>query len=350
MSANLSIPTIGVSKLVQAHATPVLDVRSPSEFRKGHIAHAKNTPLFSDEERSEIGTLYKQHSVDAAIARGRAIANSKTIQLLKSVREHVSDGEEFIMHCWRGGMRSEGFARLCIEHGLRPRLLVGGYKAFRNYVAESFLQPMPLVVVSGSTGCGKTELLKQLWAVGEQVIDLESIAGHKGSAFGGIGQPVQPTVEQFENRLFEACRTLERNRPVWIEDESRSIGHICLPDAFWNQLSSAPTIVISSHPNDRIDRLVAEYGQLPTPELVAAIARLRKRLGGQRFQAAIACVEAGNIAEAIATILEYYDKAYAKALAARPGVQVNVSAAKVPLDQEAIENLQELGQSLIVAL
>jgi tRNA 2-selenouridine synthase len=341
-----SIPELDVSELANLRDTPILDVRSPGEFLKGHISCAKNVPLFSDEERSEIGTLYKQLSSEAAIQRGTTIAIAKANELLRLVRREVPDGE-FVIHCWRGGMRSEGFSRLCMAHGLKPRRLVGGYKSFRQAVIRSFSRPLPLVVVTGSTGCGKTELLNQLQAAGEQVIDLESLASHKGSAFGGICQPEQPTVEQFENHLFEVCQKLRTDLPIWVEDESRSIGRIQLPEAFWNCLSNAPAVVMNSNTQTRVDRLVAQYGRLPREELVAAIGRLRKRLGGQRFQAATSFVEQSRIREAITLILEYYDKAYAKALAARPGIQVDSLGLEMPLGSDALQALCALGARLV---
>ena len=191
----------------------------------GHIPEAINIPLFNDEERASVGICYKNQGRCPAIAEGLRIVGQKAQDLLRALGR-FSDGERIYVHCWRGGMRSEAFNWLACQSGLSAERISGGYKAYRRAAHECFAQPMKIVILSGYTGVGKTVLLQELRSQGEQVIDLEFLASHRGSAFGGIGQPEQPTVEQFENDLFEALRGVDPERPIWIEDESQSIGRV----------------------------------------------------------------------------------------------------------------------------
>lgn len=322
---------------------PIVDVRSPSEFAKGHIPGAVNIPIFSDAERAELGTLYRNQP-DEALRRGLKIAMSKSTQLTDDVANSVKQSD-FVMHCWRGGMRSHGFAALCAEHHMRPSILTGGYRAFRSLVQAEFRKKRRMLVVSGCTGSGKTELLHLLAKDGEQTLDLEGIAGHKGSVFGGIERANQPTVEQFENQLYAELRVLDVERPVWVEDESRAIGKVFLPDTLWRQMSLSPAIVVELSVEQRIQRLTAEYGQLPNDTLREAVMLLRKRLGGLRLKETLDAIHRGDMRTAAAHILHYYDRAYAKALELRPGQQYATIQLQ-RIDATTTAHLRELGRTL----
>lgn len=344
-------PTIGVGDWLKLPGRTTIDVRSPREFARGHIAGAINIPLFNDAQRAEVGTIYKQVGSPAAIQRGLEIATAQAGDLLCQVRTQLkitaqAEPSEFAVHCWRGGMRSQGFAGLCHDNGLQPLVIEGGYKAFRRLAHAAFLAPFSFIVLTGSTGCGKTDLLKRLAAAGEQIIDLEGLAHHRGSVFGGIGQAAQPTVEQFENKMFLTLRELDPQRPIWLEDESRSIGRCYIPEAFWHQMSAAPAIVVDQDVETRIERLGQEYGQLPKDALCEAIRRLKKRLGGKRLQAALEHVEAGQMLAAAGIVLEYYDKSYGKALAARPGTLYHNFHLPPVVHDCHIQSLRDLGHSL----
>ena len=251
--------TIDIDDYLKSPARPTIDVRSPGEFAAGHIPSAVNIPLFSDSERAEVGIAYKNRGRNHAIGLGLRLVGAKADDLLQSLSQ-FDEGEHVFIHCWRGGMRSEAFNWLACRTGLVATRIVGGYKAFRRAAHESFAQPRKLVILSGYTGVGKTALLQDLIAEGEQVIDLESLACHRGSAFGGIGQPSQPTVEQFENDLFQRWRLLDPRRPVWFEDESQSIGRVNLPLPLWKQMRAAPGIFAEADRESRIQLLVREYG------------------------------------------------------------------------------------------
>ncbi|HEU4717669.1 MAG TPA: tRNA 2-selenouridine(34) synthase MnmH, partial [Bacteroidia bacterium] len=207
--------------LLESTGIPVADVRSPAEFAGGHIPGAFNIPLFTNEERAAVGTIYKQQGNEAAVLKGLEFVGPKMTAFILKARENAP-GKKIAVHCWRGGMRSASMAWLFETAGMEVLLLSGGYKAYRNFVLSNTGRKFDLRVVGGETGSGKTDILHELARKGEQVLDLEGLARHKGSSYGAIGQDPQPTVEQFENDFVHALTKLDPSRPVWIEDESRS--------------------------------------------------------------------------------------------------------------------------------
>lgn len=309
--------SIDISTYLSSSQRPTIDVRAPGEFAQGHIPGAFSIPLFDDTERAEVGITYKNQGRNEAIATGLRLVGAKANQLVDELAQFPTNGSVFI-HCWRGGMRSEGFTWLAMRCGLRPSRISGGYKAYRRAAHEELAKPLPIVILSGLTGAGKTNLLDQLRDHGEQVVDLEALANHRGSAFGGIGQPPQPTVEQFENQLFEQWRRLDPNRVVWIEGESQAIGRIHIPQPVWLQMCSAPTLFVEADHSSRVEFLIEHYGTLPKAELEIAIGKVKKRLGGLRFNAALEALQNNDIRTFTSIALEYYDKAYRNALAKRP--------------------------------
>lgn len=338
--------TIEIQDYLKSPSRPTIDVRSPGEFAAGHIPGAVNIPLFSDAERADVGIAYKNRGRNHAIGLGLRLVGVKADALLQSL-SRFKEGENVYVHCWRGGMRSEAFNWLACRTGLVATRIVGGYKAFRRAAHESFAEPLQIVILSGYTGVGKTAILQDLQAAGEQVIDLESLACHRGSAFGGIGQPVQPTVEQFENELFKCWRLLDPNRPVWLEDESQSIGKVNLPLSLWKQMRAAPGIFAEADRQSRIELLVREYGDLPANALGDAIGRVKKRLGGLRYQQAMAALEENQIAEFADIALSYYDDAYTTASEKRPrGNLVKFTLARAGVAKPLVD-LRELGYELV---
>ncbi len=287
----------------------IVDVRSPGEFARGHIPGAVNVPLFDDEQRAEVGTLYKQRGRRVALTRGFELIGER----MEDIRQALlrgSRGRALRIHCWRGGMRSESVAWLAQRSGLSVYLLRGGYKAYRQHVLEGNAQPRPIRIVGGLTGAGKTDILHALERLGEQVVDLEGLAHHKGSAFGAMGQEKQPSTEMFENLLFERLEQLDPHRPVYLEDESRSIGRVFLPEALHARMAAAPTIVVDTPRGARVERLVRDYTGFPPEEIVAAIEKLSKRLGGQRVAQCCELVRSGDMEAAVSDILAYYDRQY----------------------------------------
>jgi tRNA 2-selenouridine synthase len=311
---------------------PVIDVRSPGEHLQGHIPGAYNLPLFSDAERAVVGTLYKQSGRDAAVLKGLHIVGPKLAGLVEHARTLAPEGRVAV-HCWRGGERSASVAWLLDKAGgFDVVVLQRGYKAFRRAVRDAFAEPLPLIVLGGFTGTGKTELLQVLQRMGEQVIDLEALAHHRGSSFGALGLPPQPTTEHFENLLWKTLRTLDRSRPVWIEDESALIGSVKVPDALFLRLRSAPLLFVEMSQAVRAQRLVKDYGNADRQLLREAIMRIERRLGPQHAKAALQALDAGDLA-AVATIsLLYYDKTYARGASLRPPSLVH----RLPVDRDDV--------------
>ena len=298
-----------IQEFLNDQTSPIVDVRSPVEFRRAHIPGAVNLPLFSDQQRQEVGTLYKNAGRVASIHRALQFITPRLEGLAESARK-IADRHRIRLHCWRGGMRSRSTAWLFEKIDLQPVVLQGGYKSFRRHVVESFKQPLPLLVLSGLTGSGKTQQLQVLQMLGEQVLDLEAIANHRGSAFGGIGLGQQPTVEHFENNLYQAIQRLDRTRPIWVEDESRSVGNIRLPHHFFESLRAAPAFFMKCSRETRVELIMNEYGKLPIEQLVAATQRVRRRMGGQNMKQAVEAIESGNLRAGVEVLLDYYDRLY----------------------------------------
>jgi tRNA 2-selenouridine synthase len=296
---------------------PLIDVRSPGEFAKGHVPNASNLELFSDEERVVVGTAYKKESRERAIAIGLGYVKPKLNDFIaKSIA--IAPKKEVAIHCWRGGMRSNAFADHLIENGFEKVYVIEeGYKAFRNYVLHSFEQALDLKILGGYTGSGKTEILHSLKEKGQQVIDLEGLANHRGSSFGGIDLPPQPTTEQFENNLFSIVQSLNPNAPIWVEDESRLVGQVIIPNAFYAKMREMPVYFLDVPLEERINHLVATYAHLNQQKLSDAISRISKRLGYDNAKFALEELENKNYYKVVEISLIYYDKHYLKGLLER---------------------------------
>lgn len=288
----------------------ILDVRSPAEFAKAHISHAINLPLFSDEERATVGTLYKQVDPDTAFLKGLEFAGAKMRSYVEQARINAPENK-IILHCWRGGQRSASMAWLLEKAGFQVQVLKGGYKAYRQYLHAYFENgTYQLRVLGGPTGSGKTLILNELQQLGEFVLDLENIACHKGSSFGALGNAPQPSVEQFENILFNNLSKFPQDQLIWVENESKGIGRIFLPTPFYIRLRNAPMIQLEMPIEWRIENLIEEYGQFSQKELEDAFVRIQKRLGGQHLQKALAALKEDDLDTAARIALVYYDKTY----------------------------------------
>ncbi|MDX1942398.1 MAG: tRNA 2-selenouridine(34) synthase MnmH [Saprospiraceae bacterium] len=302
---------IEVEQLFEIQQNRILfDVRTPAEFAQGHIPGAVNLPLFSDEERAVVGTIYKQQSPELALLKGLEFAGSKMRWYVEEA-QRLAENQAVAVHCWRGGKRSESMGWLLGQAGFDVMIVKGGYKNYRNYI-HTYLaeQKAPFIILGGYTGSGKTEILHELIKLNEQVLDLEAIAHHKGSAFGALGETEQPTVEQFENDLFEAYYKLNKTRRIWIEDESKAIGRVYIPDGFWQQMTHAPHIKLEIPLQERIQHLVDIYANYPKAYLVESFTKIKKRLGGLHLNQALEALEQNDFAEAARIALIYYDKTY----------------------------------------
>ncbi|MFN5317904.1 MAG: tRNA 2-selenouridine(34) synthase MnmH [Bacteroidia bacterium] len=288
---------------------PLLDVRSPLEYKQGHVPGALSFPLFSDEERVRIGTLYKHKGKENAVLEGLRMVGPKLVGFVEQAHEIAPD-RRVAMYCWRGGMRSGSMAWLLRTAGFSVDVLNGGYKAYRQKVQQAFCEDIPFVVLSAPTGSGKTEILCELRNLGEQVLDLEQLACHRGSAFGALGMYEQPNIEQFENEVHRVLKSYDYSRRIWVEDESRKIGKVVLHAGIWDNLNRAPLVLLDSTLEDRVRRLVEEYGVYGTDALHESLQKIGKRLGGLSLRDAQAALDEGNLALVAEISLKYYDKAY----------------------------------------
>jgi tRNA 2-selenouridine synthase len=302
----------------------LIDVRSPAEYAHAHVPMALSLPLFNDAERAKVGTIYKQVSPESALFKGLDFVGPKMSGFLKKAIKW-SPTRKVIVQCWRGGKRSGSMAWLLKFAGFDVVTVAGGYKAYRQFVLQQFdSQRIKPIILGGKTGSGKTVILKELEKQGEQIIDLEQLANHKGSAFGWIGENTQPSSEQFDNDLYAVFRKLDPNRRVWIENESRSIGTVFIQQGFWNQMRAAPLLHIEVPFDARVKHLVAGYVQTSQADLVASFEKIPKKLGYDQAQKAIAYVQNSDYEAAAAIGLKYYDKAYNFGFEAHPSTDKHI--------------------------
>ena len=297
--------------LEQAKECPVVDVRTPAEFEQGHIPGAYNIPLLSNSERVVVGTLYKKEGKEKAFIKALEFSGPNMSKFVIKAKEITKTHKtnKILVYCWRGGMRSGSMGWLFNSAGIEAQTLEGGYKNFRAYIRNAFLKPIDLVVLGGYTGSGKTEILQHI-SKSEQVIDLEGLAHHKGSAFGFIGQKKQPTSEHFENILGAKWLDLDYSKRVWLEDESRNIGSVYLPEEIYRKIRLAPVIFVDIPIEIRIKRLVKEYTGFEDKHIEFALEKIKKRIGGLNFKLAMQALTEKNYQEIAKIALTYYDKAY----------------------------------------
>lgn len=286
----------------------LIDVRSPIEFKKGHIPGAVNIPLFENDERAEIGTLYKLKGRQTAIDRGYELVAPKLDYWVNQVRE-MSRGQAVFVYCFRGGMRSNSFTWLLNQNGIEAKLLTGGYKNYRQTVIRLFETPHHFVLLGGATGSRKTDILRYIVKNDLlPVIDLEQLANHKGSAFGTIGEREQWPQQIFENHLYNC---LKQQRGLFLmEDEAMSIGYNKIPYPLWLQMKKAPIIKLVIPFELRVKKIMADYGDASVNELKSCLLRIGEQLGGQLTKACMEELDAGKINTVARTVLNYYDKAY----------------------------------------
>jgi tRNA 2-selenouridine synthase len=323
MESSLSVIDLGIEDYFSSGSSrPLIDVRTPAEFAKGHIVGAVNIPLFSNDERAHVGMVYVQESKERALELGYTYVTPKLERFISESRK-IASKQGLAIYCWRGGMRSHAFADHLIAHGFKNVcVIIGGYKTFRNYAQNFFDQKIQLRILGGYTGSGKTYILKSLQESGEQVIDLEGLAHHKGSAFGAIGERPQPSLEQFENELFFKLQNLDYIRPVWIEDESRKIGRVSIPNALFEQMRNQVVYFVDIPKEKRATFLVGEYSFSGNELLAKAINGIAKRLGGLSVKLAHEHLAENNYYEVALLALQYYDKAYHRGVENRDSEKV----------------------------
>ena len=315
----MAVKRISITEFVSMmEQYPILDVRSPSEYAQAHMINAHSLPLFTDEERKVVGTAYKQQGKQTAIKLGLNYFGVKMASMVTEVEAIIAaspdpNNKVVLVHCWRGGMRSAGVAWLLDLYGYTVYTLAGGYKAYRNWVLAQFIIEYQFKVIGGYTGSGKTETLQSLKALGQPIIDLEGLAHHKGSTFGNLGQPLQPSQEQFENLLAQSLYKITASHDyIWIEDESRRIGLVNIPAQLFEQMRKNKLYFLDIPFASRLQFIVNGYGKFEKDQLMSAILRIKKRLGGLETKTAINFLIEDDIESSFNVLLTYYDKLYLK--------------------------------------
>lgn len=285
-----------------------IDVRSPAEYEEDHIPGAVNLPIFDNEERREIGTLYKMVSREDAVKRGSEIGGRRIGSIIDSIMAHRD--REIVIYCARGGMRSGSVASLVNALGVKTWRIRDGYRAYRSFVTgylESVTIRPQLFVLQGLTGAGKTEILGFI----KNSIDLEGMAGHRSSLFGGIGLK-QNSQKSFETRLASRLRELDESGYAVIEGESKKIGNLHIPENIFRQMRSAPVIYIDTPLERRVAIIKSEYARFNDHERILEIVlSLTKRLGQEKTSELSELYKNGRINEFIEILLvDYYDRLY----------------------------------------
>lgn len=296
----------------------IIDVRSPGEFAEDHLPGALNLPVLNDAERAHVGTHYKQVSVFEARRMGAALTSRNIARHIETVLADKPKSFRPLVYCWRGGMRSSSMATVLAAVGWKVTLIHGGYRRWRDQAREALEaeQTHTITLVDGQTGTAKTRLLHLLAERGEQVIDLEGLAHHRGSIFGDFAGQEQPSQKAFETRIWAQLRDLDPVRPTYIEAESKLVGRRRVPIGLWKAMQRADRLVIKAPVEERARYLMRAYPDLATntDKLVQAIEGLRQFQSGETIAAWLAMAEAGEFhALAVALVEAHYDPAYDRA-------------------------------------
>ncbi|MGF2413459.1 tRNA 2-selenouridine(34) synthase MnmH [Ferruginibacter sp.] len=366
----MAIQKVTIEEFLQlAKQHPVFDVRSPGEYVHAHIPGAISLPLFTDEERKVVGTAYKQQSKQTAIKFGLDYFGVKMRSMVEEVESLMvarktlagktapTTNEQpttnnILVHCWRGGMRSAGVAWLLDLYGFKVYTLIGGYKVYRKWVQAQFEKEYAFKIIGGYTGSGKTLVIQQLAQQQQNIIDLEALANHKGSAFGALGEEPQPKQEMFENllakklvdvssKITDSANNDQLPSNIYLEDESQRIGNLQIPMPLWFTMRKCPVYFLDIPFEERLNYITEEYGKFKTEQLVNAIIRIQKRLGGLETKNAITRLLENNHKACFSILLTYYDKLYNKGLQNRENLSALLN--KIPcLSVDTTTNTQNI--------
>lgn len=311
-------PIINIHEALAMPNACFFDLRSPKEFADGSIPGAKNVPIFDNEERAEIGTIYKQISEETAKARGLEIASAKLPSIIQIIKA-TAGKRNVVVYCWRGGMRSQSIATILHLMGIPVYQLNDGYKAYRQYILNTLLhykiRPC-FVVLHGLTGVGKTLLLRELVARGQAVLDLEGLANHRGSVFGKIGKGQVVTAKNFDAMLLEVLDAYKKEEYIIVEAESKRIGNVYLPDCVMQSMKQGKHILLSASLQTRVQRILDEYLCKGTEacvheDIFQALDMLESRLGKVKSAQLKEMLQRKNYRTFVEILLlEYYDPLY----------------------------------------
>ncbi len=327
------VDTLGLGKVVY------VDVRSEGEYAEDHIPGAVNLPVFNNEERAEIGTVYRQVSKAAARRLGLSVLAPKLPTLIDQIAL-LAEGSQVVLYCWRGGMRSQAIWEVCKMMRIPALYLNGGYKGYRSWVNEYWQQPFSfsVVVLHGLTGVGKTQIIKKLQSLGLQALDLEGLANNRGSVFGSIGLYKQPSQKSFESQLCLSLRGCNIEKPVIVECESKRIGRLLLPDNFFRAMGIGCHILLYDNVENRISKILADYQPERWQEdILVAIRRLEKWLGKKNVKNLTDDILKGAYEEVVKKLLlDYYDPMYSYPSCFSDAYDLSVDAGDIDIASKKI--------------
>ena len=323
----------------------VIDVRSPEEFADDHLPGAINCPVLDDQQRIEVGTLYKQVSPFEAKKLGAAMVSENIARHLR--QSFLGQPREWnpLIYCWRGGQRSGALTTVFRQIGWDARQLEGGYKNYRRFVIDE-LARLPalfsLQIIKGATGSAKTRILVAMQAQGAQIIDLEALAEHKGSVLGLVPDTRQPSQKSFESALLSCLQKLDPERPIFVEAESRKIGAVHVPEGLIDAMRASPSITIDAPRAARVEYLLRDYSYFTrqVDSLLARLDALKEIRGSQTVQAwHTLALEHQWDAFVDSLLANHYDPLYQKSQTANYGIDApdHWHIATATLDEEAID-------------
>ncbi|MTI79430.1 MAG: tRNA 2-selenouridine(34) synthase MnmH [Firmicutes bacterium] len=307
---------IKISDALELTNITFIDLRSEKEYKEDTIPGAVNVPLFNNEERAQVGTVYKQVGVEDAKKLGMDIVGTKLSNIYMRIKEYAN-GKMPVMFCWRGGMRSQFVASVMSSMGLPVYRIEGGYKSYRKFVYHYLYQqeiPYQVIVLHGLTGVGKTKILEQLHSENEPVLDLEDLASHRGSVYGKINMPPSPTQKSFESYIFQKIYSFKDRDYFFVECESKRIGNVYVPPRVHEKIKNGCKILIYSSLENRVQRIIEDYttgSDNNIEKLQKATTKLEKYLGNNKVKELNLMLDEHKYSDVFAYLLtKYYDPLY----------------------------------------
>ncbi len=318
----MSLQLISPREVIERYAQfdTVIDARSESEHALDHLPGALNWPTLNDSERQAIGTMYKQVNAFEAKKRGAAIAARN---IAAHIEAHVLDKPRDwtpLAYCWRGGKRSGALSLILDQIGFRVSIIEGGYKAFRAEMLldmERLAGHLQFKVICGTTGSGKTRLLQALAAAGAQVLDLEALAQHRSSVLGAIPGQDQPSQKRFDTLVWNALRSFDTRRPVFVESESKKVGNVAIHTGLLEAMRASACVWVELPLQERVALLLEEYAFfLRNPEhFCNRLEALTAQRGKATVQAWKDAVTQGDFASVVRSLLtDHYDPVYLQSM------------------------------------
>lgn len=305
--------TIGIQEALDM-GLDFVDVRSPKEFSEDTVPGAVNIPLLDNEEREKVGITYKEEGSHQAKLLGLQLVAAS----LPSIVEEISKVSKPVVFCWRGGLRSGSVLTLLDIMGIEAYGLEGGYKSYRQYVLDYLesdeIKSRKFIMLHGLTGVGKTEILKELRAMGENVIDFEGLANHRGSVFGSFGLDPQPSQKAFESSIFNVLRKGKKDKPFYVECESRRVGRLLIPKRLFECIQEAEPVLVYDSIEGRVKRILKEYmagAGIGLKDFEEAARHLKDRLGWRKVEELLTLFRQGEYSRVVEyLLLNYYDPLY----------------------------------------